>query len=80
MKHPRVEVRWQDHVFSSGEYDKVDDKRLAEQKSVGYLMKKTKKVLVIAQSRATFRSGRKAYNETLTIDMRTKPKVRKLTS
>ena len=74
---PKVEVRWQDHVFAGGEYE-PDRAHLVEQCSVGFLIRETKKVLVIAQTATKYPTGPRQYSEILTIDKRSSVKVRKL--
>ncbi len=47
MKRGRiVEVEWNDHSFARA----AEDAGIARQRSVGYLVKRTKKALVLAQS------------------------------
>ena len=68
MKPPIYEVQWDDHAFSP------EDEGTIKQRSVGYLIRKNKKIVVIAQSRDA--NGK--YMDKLTVDKRMVRKVKRL--
>lgn len=63
-KRKIIEVVWDDHSFVGGEHDA---RGLTLQRSVGYVVRESKKVLTLAQS---YQHTEKKYAEVLYLDQR----------
>jgi hypothetical protein len=74
MSKPRIaEVVWDDHAFHSGDYSR--DQGTVVQRSVGYVVKITKRTIRLAQS---YQKDGKKFGEVITIDKRMMRSYRRL--
>ncbi len=75
MKRHVVEVVWNDHSFHQGEYEHPEDLGIFKQRSVGFLVSETKKVIKLSQ---TITEDAR-HNEILVVDKRMLVRRRNLT-